>query len=65
MAPDANPLPTANFDQDLGVAIVRRALTQRADPRVARRWRASGTRVAVGAVTKTPRLAYERGGFEA
>ncbi|EKM49649.1 uncharacterized protein PHACADRAFT_265217 [Phanerochaete carnosa HHB-10118-sp] len=26
-SPDAKPLPTANFDQDLGVQIIRRALT--------------------------------------
>ncbi|EMD31541.1 hypothetical protein CERSUDRAFT_144847 [Gelatoporia subvermispora B] len=26
-SPDAKPIPTANFDQDLGVSIIRRALT--------------------------------------
>ncbi|PCH39724.1 chaperonin GroL [Wolfiporia cocos MD-104 SS10] len=26
-APDAKPIPTANFDQDLGVSIIKRALT--------------------------------------
>jgi len=25
--PDAKPVPTANFDQDLGISIIRRALT--------------------------------------
>ncbi|KAI0759524.1 chaperonin GroL [Trametes elegans] len=27
-SPDAKPIPTANFDQDLGVSIIKRALTQ-------------------------------------
>ena len=29
-SPDAKPIPTINFDQELGVAILRRALTTRA-----------------------------------